>query len=154
AQRQTARVEPKTPSQSRLAGPPAPIAAPTQVAIQAPAPPPSAPSLLPRVYGVYAVSGGKLFELEPLPGRVPDQKVFMSAIVKTPSPIVLPDGEVSFIVYRRDIASSAPDRVAVRVIAKVMRALTFDKAGKPKIENVDDAWAVRNVTFDYRVAPS
>ena len=68
--------------------------------------------------------------------------------------VVLPDGQVSFIVYRRDITSSAPDRVTVRVIAKIMRAMTFNKAGQPSIVNVDDAWAIRNVSFDYRVAPS
>ena len=127
----------------------------TQAAVPAPLPAaPATSALVPSVYGVYAVSAGKLFELEALPGRVPDQRVFMSAIVKAPSNTVLPDGEVTFIVYRRDVASNAPDRVPVRVIARVMHALTFDKNGKPKTVNVDDAWAVRNVTFDYRVAPA
>jgi hypothetical protein len=120
----------------------------------APGAPPAPAGLLPTVYGVYAVSGGKLFELEALPGRVPDQKVFMSAIVKAPAHTVLPDAQVTFIVYRRDIATNAPDRVPVRVIARVMRALGFDKNGKPNTVKLDDAWAIRNVTFDYRVAPA
>jgi hypothetical protein len=34
---------------------------------------------------------------------------------------VLPDGQIVFIVYRRDVSSSAPERVTVRVIAKIMR---------------------------------
>jgi hypothetical protein len=138
---------------------PAPPAAPAETATaapvrQPPGPPPSPSGPLPSVYGIYAVSDGQLYELEPLVGRVPDQKVFMSAITKSPSRTVLPDGQVSFIVYRRDVTSSAPDRVTVRVIAKIMRALTFNKAGQPSIVNVDDAWAIRNVSFDYRVAPS
>jgi hypothetical protein len=154
--RQTASAESNIADSQGQSAPPARIASPAQPAIQSPAPALAAqsPSLLPSVYGVYAVSGGQLFELEALPGRVPDQRVFMSAIVKTPSHTVLPDGEVTFIVYRRDVASNAPDRVAVRVIAKVMHALTFNKAGQPNTVNVDDAWAVRNVTFDYRVAPA
>jgi hypothetical protein len=100
------------------------------------------------------MTGGTLYELEPLVGRAPDLRVFMSAVIKTPSQAVLPDGDLSFIVYRRDIASSAPDRVTVRVIAKVARSLTFTKAGQPTTVNVEGEWAIRNVSFDYRVAPS
>ena len=144
--------------------PPAPVerlaapaeTSPTAQAVAAPAqpvpPPPSGP--LPSVYGVYAMTGGTLYELEPLVGRAPDLRVFMSAVIKTPSQAVLPDGDLSFIVYRRDIASSAPDRVTVRVIAKVARSLTFTKAGQPTTVNVEGEWAIRNVSFDYRVAPS
>jgi hypothetical protein len=122
---------------------------------QQPAAPPPGPSVpVPSVYGVYALSDGKLFELEPLVGHAPDPRVFMSAMIKTPSHTALPDGQVSFIVYRRDIASSAPDRVTVRVIAKVARAMTFTKTGQPVSGHIDDEWAIRNVSFDYRVAPA
>ena len=77
----------------------------------------------------------------------------MSAVTSKPSHTLLPSGEVTFIVYRRDVASSAPDRVTVRVIAKVARDLNF-KAGQATTVKVDDAWAIRNVAFDYAVAPS
>jgi hypothetical protein len=113
----------------------------------------SSPFPLPSVYGVYAVSGGQLYELEALTGRVPDQRVFMSTPVKTPSRTVLPDGQIVFIIYRRDVASSAPERVTVRVIAKVMRAMTFDIAGQANVANVEDAWTIRNVSYELRVAP-
>jgi hypothetical protein len=126
------------------------VAAPVQPV--APSPVPSGP--LPSVYGVYAVVGGQLYELEALVGRAPDIRVFMSAVIKTPSQTLLPNGDISFIVYRRDIVSSAPDRVTVRVIAKVARALKFTKAGQSITANVDGEWAIRNVSFDYRVAPS
>jgi hypothetical protein len=133
---------PATPPPHVAAAPPA----------QSPGPFPAGP--VPAVYGIYAVSGSKLYELEPLAGRAPDLRMFMSAVIKTPSRTVLPDGDVSFVVYRRDIASSAPDRASVRVIAKVARAMTFTKPGQPVTTNVDGEWAVRNVTFDYRIAPS
>src|SRR5262249_956988 len=56
----------------------------------------------------------RLHELEPLAGgRVPDQRVFMSTPIKTPSRTVLPDGRTEFIIYRRDIANNAPDRITV-----------------------------------------
>jgi hypothetical protein len=117
-----------------------------------PSPPRSA--LVPAAYGVYAVSDGKLFELEPLMGRVPDPRIFMSAVITKPSRTLLPDGRVTFIVYRREVATSAPDHVTVRVIAKVVRDLKFGTSGHATTAKVDDAWAIRNVSFDYRVAPS
>jgi len=108
---------------------------------------------LPNVYGIYAVSGGRLHELEPLVGRVPDQRVFMSTPLKTPSRVVLPDGRAVFIIYRRDGANSAPERVSVRVIAKVLRAMTFNTAGQASTKNVQDTWTIRNTSYDFRVAP-
>ena len=108
---------------------------------------------LPNVYGVYALSGGHLNELELLAGRVPDQRVFMSTPIRAPSRTTLPDGRIAFIIYRRDAANSAPDRVTVRVIARVMRAMTFDKTGQAKTTNIEDSWTIRNVSYDFRVAP-
>jgi hypothetical protein len=109
---------------------------------------------LPSVYGIYSISAGRLHELEPLAvGRVPDQRVFMSTPIKTPSRTVLPDGRTEFIIYRRDIANNAPDRITVRVIAKVQRAMTFNTAGQASTMDVEDSWTIRNVSYDFRVAP-
>jgi hypothetical protein len=110
-------------------------------------------SPVPRTYGVYANSNGELFELDPLPGRAPDQRIFMSAIINTPSRTVLPNGRVSFLAYRRELATSAPERVSVRVIASVKRAMAFDARGKASVTKVEGIWAMRNVAYNYRVAP-
>jgi hypothetical protein len=88
-----------------------------------------------------------------LVGRVPDQRIFMSTPVKTPSRTVLPDGRAVFIIYRRDTANGAPERVSVRVIAKVLRAMTFNTAGTASTTNVQDTWTIRNISYDFRVAP-
>jgi hypothetical protein len=138
-----------------LNAPPAPVATSVAALAPIPLPPPAVHTgPVPAVYGIYAVSEGKLFELEPLMGRVLDPRIFMSAVITKPSHTVLPDGQVTFIVFRRDIASRAPDRVTVRVIARIARDLTFSKDGRPATVKVDDAWAIRNVSFDYQVAPS
>lgn len=108
---------------------------------------------IPDAYGVYAVDNGELNELEALPGRVPDPRVFMSTPVKTPSRTTLPDGRLSFIVFRRDLTTSAPDRVAVRVIAKVMRGMTFESAAGASVTKLDDQWAIRGTSYDLRVTP-
>jgi CBS domain-containing protein len=66
---------------------------------------------------------------------------------------VLPDGRVVFIVYRRDVVRSAPDRLIVRVIAKIRRAMTFNPTRQGSQATVDDSWTIRNVSYDFRVAP-
>jgi hypothetical protein len=66
---------------------------------------------------------------------------------------VLPDGRTVFIIYRRDAANSTPERISVRVIAKILRAMTFNTAGQAGTTNVQDTWTIRNVSYDFRVAP-
>ena len=108
---------------------------------------------LPTVYGIYAISNGVLSELNALPGRVPDRRVAISSTVESPSRTIINGGRVSFILFRRDLATSAPERLEVRVIAKISRALSFDKAGRASAEPVEDIWTIRNIYHDFRVAP-
>ena len=120
----------------------------------APAPRKEEPAqLLPRVYGIYAISNGELFELEALPGRAPDPRIALSAVITKTSRTILPNGLVSFVAYRRDFAASAPERVSVRVIAKIARATNFSPQGQTQVSEVDDTWIMRNISFPFRVAP-
>jgi hypothetical protein len=107
--------------------------------------------LLPKTFGVYAISSDRLFELEAFPGRAPDQRIAVSAAISAPSHTSLPDGKVRFIVYRRD--TGAPERAEVRVVAKVNIAATSARAGRPAAGETEDVWVIRNVTIGYRVAP-
>jgi hypothetical protein len=113
----------------------------------------SLPFPLPGDYGVYAVNDAKLSELYLLPEQVPDKRVAMSTPVSQPSRTTLPDGKTKFVVFRRDLAGSAPDRMDVRVVARVVRALTFDAKGKASFVPVSDAWNIRNVSYEFRVRP-
>jgi hypothetical protein len=114
----------------------------------------SLPFPLPSDYGVYAVSSNTaLSELQLLPEQVPDKRVAMSTPINQPSRTFLPDGKAKFVVFRRDLAGNAPDRIDVRVVARVVRALTFDAKGKASISPVSDAWNIRNVSYEFRVRP-
>ena len=115
--------------------------------------PPMSGLPVPTVYGIYAVSNGVLSELNALPGRVPDRRVAISSIIEASSRTILNDGRITFILFRRDLATSAPERLEVRVIARISRALSFDKAGKARAEPVEDIWTIRNIYHDFRVAP-
>ena len=109
--------------------------------------------LTPTTYGVFAISGDKLYELDPLPGRAPDIRIPISAAIQTPSRTSLPDGHIKFIVYRRDSATSAADRAEIRLVAKIAQEMNFDKSGKPVISKVDDTWVIRNISVALRTAP-
>jgi hypothetical protein len=56
-------------------------------------------------------------------------------------------------VLRPGLAEKAPDRVEIRVVAWVVRALTFDAKGKPNFSPVTDAWNIRNLAYELRVRP-
>lgn len=136
--------------------PPQPQTKTADVAPAAAAPAPQKPTRpLPTAYGVYAESGGRLFELQLLPGRAPDPRVAISAAITKPSETVLPDGRVRFIVFQREApvgSGGAADVIEVRVIAQVKQATSFDPNGKPQVSG-DDGWVIRNISFPYRAAP-
>jgi hypothetical protein len=108
---------------------------------------------LPSVYGVYIVSAGKLNELEPLSMKVPDSRVAISAIISSPSRVTLPSGTVSFVIFRRDLVSSAPMQVFVRIVAEVTKEMKFTGVGPPTTAKINDEWAIRSKSYEYKVAP-
>jgi hypothetical protein len=108
---------------------------------------------IPTEYGAYAVTDGQLTELEQLPLKIPDPRVAISASISMPSRVHLPNGRFQFVVFRRDLVNNAPDRVTVRVVARVVRALTFDPDGKAKTTNVEQSWVIRSNSYVLRVAP-
>ena len=126
--------------------------APTAV-VHGPVAPPSLGFPLPSVYGIYAISAGKLYELDQLAMRVPDPRVRISAMISEPSHVTVPDGNVSFVIYRRDLATSAPMEVFVRVVAQVEQEMKFASGGHPKVTDTNGQWAVLSKSYPYRVAP-
>lgn len=149
-------IEPVNPASSAAVQPvaPTPVAQEAKSAVvQAPPEPqPALPFPVPTTYGIYVVSDGQLTELEMLPIKVPDSRVMMSAEITRPSNVVLANGQVSFLIYRRDLMNSVPDKVSVRVVARVMRETTF-KNGKATVANVEGTWRIRSNAYDFRIAP-
>lgn len=115
-----------------------------------------APALpIPEAYGVYAIAGGKLAELAPLSIRVPAQGVPISAAFSEASKTRLPSGRVQFIAFRRDLVGNVPDRVAVRVIARIMRPPSARRGdGAPTdAAAAADGWVIRNLSHEMKVGP-
>jgi hypothetical protein len=107
---------------------------------------------LPSTYGVYAVSNGQLSELLPLPIRAPDPRVQLSAEINKPSSSELADGKVVFILFRRELLNDAPQKVAIRVVARVASALTFS-SGKAAAAKPDASWHIRGNSYEFLVSP-
>ncbi len=108
---------------------------------------------LPNLYGIYAINSDKLFELEALPGQVPDRRVPVSAVIPQPSRTTLPDGRIAFLVFRRDVATSISERVPIRIVAKIRRKIANKPTGERGSPEKENAWTIRNIAFDFRVAP-
>ncbi|MCK1757398.1 hypothetical protein IVA78_19765 [Bradyrhizobium sp. 137] len=107
---------------------------------------------LPTTFGVYALSEGQLHELKPVPGKIPDRRVAISAAINTPSATTLTDGDVKFIVFRPD-GGVDPSGTEVRVVAKVSRAMGVDATGKAAMVSAGDSWVIRSMSYPYKVGP-
>jgi hypothetical protein len=107
---------------------------------------------LPTSFGVYAISLGHLSQLEPLRVRIPDPRILIGPMITAPPAVRLPDGEVTFVVYRRDLMFEVPDKVSVRVLARVARATTFD-GGTAVTKAEEPTWAIRSKSYELGVFP-
>ena len=151
---QQAAVTPPTPPPAAppapVAAPPAPSAEPAEITL----PGSGHPIPLPTMFGVYAIRDGRLLELEQIATSAPDPRARNLHQITTPPRTLFADGKLSFVLFRRDLTTNAPDRVPVRIAAKIARMTSFDTNGEtvtapPKT----DTWFVRDVGFDLRVQP-
>jgi hypothetical protein len=110
------------------------------------------PFPVPTSYGIYALSSNQLTALEALPISVPDPRVMLSAEISNPSNTTLNDAKPAFILFRRDLLNNAPQSLALRVIARVMRETKIID-GKATVRTIEGAWRIRNVVHELKVSP-
>jgi hypothetical protein len=116
-----------------------------------PAVPPQPARVLPTDYGIYALIDDKsLAELNPISVMAPDMRIAISPEFKKPDRPHLPNGHVKFVVFRRDASSVIPERVEVRLVAKV-REFSTDASKAPA--GGDDVGVIRNFSYPLRVSP-
>jgi len=108
---------------------------------------------VPTDYGAYAVVDGRLIELEQLALKVPDPRVAISAAITAPSHTHLPASPHQFVIFRKDLLNNTPERAAVRVVAQIVRALTFESNGAPKSKSIEQSWVIRNTSYSMRLGP-
>lgn len=115
--------------------------------------PPSPTRVLPTDYGIYALIDDKsLAELNATGVMAPDMRIAISPEFRKPDRPHLPNGRVKFIVFRRNAANVIPERVEVRVVAKIAREFSTDAAGK-NLGGGEDVGVIRNSSYPFRVSP-
>jgi hypothetical protein len=109
----------------------------------------------PTVYGVYAIDENQLMALEQIQGTPVDPRTPKQLKITQPGRTVISGPTPKFVVYRRGLASSAPDNVRVRVAARIAHSMIFDSNGKPVITTPETTtWLIRNDQgYELRVAP-
>ena len=110
------------------------------------------PYPLPTSFGIYVLSDNKLTELQALAMNVPDQRIALSAEIKTSSTTTISDNKPSFILFRRDLVNSVPQKISLRVVARVARERKIVD-GKGKSTNIEETWRIRNISRELRVSP-
>jgi hypothetical protein len=110
------------------------------------------PIPVPTSFGIYALNNDSLVELKALPINIPDPRIALSAEIKAPSTALISDRRPSFILFRRDLLNNAPQKLILRVIARVARVtrIVGGKAGESDIEGV---WRIRNMSRELKISP-
>ena len=113
---------------------------------------PRLPFPVPTSFGIYVLNDNKLIELEALPINVPDPRVALSAEIKNPSTVTISDHKPAFILFRRDLLNNAPQKVILRVVARMARETKIVN-GKPVVTKIDGAWRIRDISRELKISP-
>ena len=113
---------------------------------------PKLPFPVPTSFGIYVLNDNKLTELEALPINVPDPRVALSAEIKNPSTVTISDHKPAFILFRRDLLNNAPQKVILRVVARMTRETKIVN-GKPVVTKIDGAWRIRDISRELKISP-
>jgi hypothetical protein len=84
----------------------------------------------PTSYGVYAISDDRLIELERVQATPVDPRGENQFQIVEPGRSVIGHGTLAFVVFHRDLVSNAPEKVPLRIAARVVRSMNFDSSGK------------------------
>jgi hypothetical protein len=151
------RDEPRSPvaASNIAAGAAPPLAAVPAAATAAASAPVSGQSFpRPAAYGVYAIADDRLIDLDQVQTSAADPRTrYLLQIVK-PSRTVINESKLSFVAYRRDFVTTVPEKVPVKIAARLAKAMTFDANGKAVVAPpASDTWIVRDQGYDLRVQP-
>ena len=108
---------------------------------------------LPTTYGIYALVDSRLTELAPLPIKIPDHSNTTSGLITSASRAKLPNGNIRFVVFNRDLVREIPEKILVRIVARIIPNTSEIRKLHSTSDETNTSWTIRNVSFDMRVAP-
>jgi hypothetical protein len=103
---------------------------------------------IPTTYGVYALNDKHLLELRPLSTKILSRSVSISLTIDTTSMAKLPNGRTQFVVFRRDMANNAPEKVQVRRLAHTVQA-----SREPGALDEGHIWTISDTSYEMKVSP-
>ena len=108
----------------------------------------------PPAYGVYALVDNKLIELQQVRATPVDPRNAGQLQILEPGRTVVAPGKPAFVIFRRDVGSHAPEKVPLRIAARVAHAMNFDSTGKAIMTTpATDTWIIRELGYDLRASP-
>jgi hypothetical protein len=123
-------------------------AAPARVATAGPSLP------QPPSYGVYALVDDKLVELQQVRVTPVDPRNAGQLQILEPGRTVVAPGKPAFVVFRRDLSARPPEKVPLRIAARVAHAMNFDSTGKAIMTTpATETWIIRELGYDLRASP-
>jgi hypothetical protein len=142
------------------AAPALPEAAPPVTAPLPASPPPAAPPEpplpfpRPAAYGVYAIRDNQLIELEQVQATPVDPRTPNQLQIVKPGRIVSATAKLAFVVFRPDLVVNAPEKVLVRIAARIAHTMSFNSAGMAVVmAPATDTWLIRDQGYDLRATP-
>jgi hypothetical protein len=103
---------------------------------------------------VYAISDNRLIKLEQVHATPVDRRAGNQLQIVEPGRSVIAPGTLTFVVFRRDLVSNAPEKVPLRIAARVARSMNFDSAGKAVMTTpATETWIIRDRGYNPRVSP-
>jgi hypothetical protein len=107
----------------------------------------------PTSYGVYAISDNRLIKLEQVQATPVDRRAGNQLQIVEPGRSVIAPGKLTFVVFRRDLVSNAPEKVPLHIAARVARSMNFDSAGKAVMTTPEtETWIIRDQAYNLRVS--
>jgi hypothetical protein len=108
----------------------------------------------PTSYGIYAISDNQLINLDPAQTSPFDPRIKSVLQITKPARTVIDDPKLTFVIYRRDMITGAPDKVSIRIAARIAKTMSFDTNGKPVVAPPPtESWLIRDQGYELRVSP-
>jgi hypothetical protein len=108
----------------------------------------------PTSYGVYAISDNRLIELQPARTTSVDPRPGSQFRIVEPRRTVIASRTLAFVLFHRDLVSNVPEKVPLRIAARVARSMDFDSSGKAVMTTpVTETWIVRDRGYTLRASP-
>jgi hypothetical protein len=74
--------------------------------------------------------------------------------ITKPAPTVIDEPHLAFLIYRRDMITSAPDKIPIRIAARIAKVMSFDIHGNAIVAPPPtESWLIRDHGYELRVSP-